>query len=255
MRIIKEKNLDHNAFFGYDNLVNILEIFRFENPTGYMIIRRSGTNFAIDFKSDAPIEVDSELKEILVPYFKGDLFISTNQNQSELKTFIETKGMRHWFNSFDMITNNCNEMTEGEIVAYNGELERYIYIFGQAFIPIRNKLRFKQLNYFGENPDQAKKIFEETDAKNGFYGLKIGEKIIAAAYAYENDIESIAVDPEFQGKGYGKQLLRGCLKDLLARYDEVTIGVVEINNKAFNLYKSKGFEVTLFRHNYRNFED
>jgi GNAT superfamily N-acetyltransferase len=120
-------------------------------------------------------------------------------------------------------------------VAYNGELERYIYIFGQAFIPIRNKLRFKQLNYFGENPDQAKKIFEETDAKNGFYGLKIGEKIIAAAYAYENDIESIAVDPEFQGKGYGKQLLRGCLKiycEICPRSsnNHITGGVFESKN-------------------------
>jgi len=44
MIIIKQENLNHEIFKAYDNFTNILEIFRFEEPDGYMIIRRSGTS-------------------------------------------------------------------------------------------------------------------------------------------------------------------------------------------------------------------
>ena len=255
MKIIKEENLNHNVFKDYDNLTNILEIFRFESPEGYMIIRRSGTNFAIDFYSDAPIKITRELKEILVPYFKGDLFISLNENQDDLKEYIQSQKMEYWFSSYNMVTSSINDMTEGEIVPYNGELERYIHILGKAFIPLREKLGFKEPDNFESNPNYAKKIFEETSKTDSFYGYVVDGKIVGAAYSYGNDIEDIGVDPEFQGKGYGRQLLRGCVTNMLTKHKEVTLRVVEINTKAYKLYISEGFKVKSYRHNYKNFND
>lgn len=255
MRIIIEENLNHNIFKDYDNFTNILEIFRFESPKGYMIIRRSGTNFAIDIYSVTPIKIIKELKEILVPYFKGDLFISLNENQEELKEYIQSQNMEYWFSSYNMVTDSIMEMTEGKIVPYNGELERYIHIFGKAFIPIRKGLGFEILDNFDSNPNYAKKIFEETNKTGSFYGYVVDEKIIGASYAYDNEIESIGIDPEFQGKGYGRQLLRGTVYNMLAKFKEVTLGVVEINTKAHKLYESEGFKVTSYRHNYKNFTE
>ncbi|MCD4818014.1 MAG: GNAT family N-acetyltransferase [Candidatus Cloacimonetes bacterium] len=253
MKIIKEENLNHKVFKDYDNFTNILEIFRFESPKGYMIIRRSDKNFAIDFFSVLPIIVTKKLKEILVPYFKGDLFISLNENQKELKEYIQIQNMEYWFSTYNMLTDSIKEMTEGKIAPYNGELERYIYIFGKAFIPLRKSLGFVESDKFISNPKYAKKIFEETNNTGSFYGYIVNGKIIGAAYSYENDIESISIDPEFQGKGYGRQLLRGCVKNMLSKYKEVTLGVVEINTKAHKLYESEGFKVTSYRHNYKNF--
>jgi len=255
MKIIKEENLNHNIFKDYNNLTNILEIFRFGSPEGYMIIRRSGTNFAIDFYSDAPIKITRELKEILVPYFKGDLFISLNENQDDLKEYIQAQKMEYWFSSINMVISSINDMIEGEIVPYNGELERYINILGKAFIPLRTTLGFEIPDNFASNPNYAKKIFEETNKTGSFYGYVVKGKIIGAAYAYDNDIEDIGIDPEFQGKGYGRQLLRGCVKSLLNKYKKVTLGVVEINTKAHKLYESEGFKVTSYRHNYKNFNE
>ena len=76
---------NHEIFKEYNNHTNILEIFRFESPEGYMIIRRSGKNFAIDIYGDSPIELTTEIKEILVPYFKGDLLMSLDKNQNDCK--------------------------------------------------------------------------------------------------------------------------------------------------------------------------
>ena len=163
--------------------------------------------------------------------------------------------MEYWFNSYNMVTDSIKEMTEGKLVPYNGELERYIHILGKAFIPIRKSLGFETPDYFKANPDDAKKTFEETNKTNSFYGYVVDGNIIGAAYAYDNDIESIGIDPEYQGKGFGRQLLRGAVSRILNRYEEVTIGVVEINTKAYKLYMSEGFKVTLYRHNYKNFCD
>jgi len=253
MNIIKQENLNHEIFKAYDNFTNILEIFRFEEPDGYMIIRRSGTNFAIDFFGVSPLLVNPELKEILVPYFKGDLFISMNEQQDELKEYIKSQKMVFWFSSYDMITDSMNEMTEGKLVPYKGELERYIHIFGKAFLPLRTELGFETPENFAADPEYAKNIFEETNQVDSFYGYEVEGKIVGAAYAFGNEVESIAVDPEYQGKGYGKQLLRGCVSDMLTKHKTVSIGVVEINRKAHKLYESVGFKVTSYRHNYKNF--
>jgi len=48
-------------------------------------------------------------------------------------------------------------------------------------------------------------------------------------------------------------MLKGVVYDMLSKFDEVKIGVVEINGKAFNLYMEVGFEVTKYNYNYANF--
>ena len=74
MRILKENDLAHKVFKEYEKTNNILEMFRFESPDGYMIMRRTDKNFAIDFYGASNIKVTDELKAILTPYFKADIF-------------------------------------------------------------------------------------------------------------------------------------------------------------------------------------
>ncbi|MDP8202684.1 MAG: GNAT family N-acetyltransferase [Candidatus Tenebribacter burtonii] len=255
MKIIKEKDLNHKIFQGYDNLTNILEMFRFESPDGYMIIRRSGKNFAIVIYSVSSVKVTKEFEEIIVPYFKGDLFISINENQEQVKNYIQNKNMSYWFSSYNMVVDCIKEMTEGKIVPYNGELKRYIHVLGKAFIPLRKSLGFEIPENFAADPNYAKKIFEKTNKTGSFYGYVVEGKIVGAAYAYGNDINSIGIDPEFQGKGYGRQLLRGTVNNMLSKFKKVTLGVVEINTKSHKLYESEGFKVTSYRHNYKNFNE
>ncbi len=56
-------------------------------------------------------------------------------------------------------------------------------------------------------------------------------------------------------KGYGRQLLRGTVCNMLTKFKEVTLGVVEINKKAHKLYESEGFKVASYLHNYKNFSE
>lgn len=253
MKIIKEDNLNHEIFKEYNNHTNILEIFRFESPEGYMIIRRSGKRFAIDIYGAASIELTTELKEILVPYFKGDILMSLDKSQNDLKEYIEHQGIKYWFSTYNMSIDSIKEMTEGKIVPYNGELERYIHIYGKSYIPLREELGFEVADNCESDPAWAKKDFEESNKTGSFYGYVVNDKIIGVAFVDDNEIDEICIDPEYQGKGYGRQLLRGVVSNLLSKFDKVILGVVEINRKAYNLYESEGFKVTSYLQNYKNY--
>ena len=52
------------------------------------------------------------------------------------------------------------------------------------------------------------------------------------------------ITPKYQGKGFGKDMLKLMLKDLIKQnVEKIMIDVNSENEKAFNLYKKYGFEV------------
>ncbi len=254
MNILKEKNLEHKIFKEYDKINNILEIFRFSSPDGYMVMRRSDENFAIDFFGASNIKITEELKTILAPYLKADLFISLDKKQNDLETYFNENKFRFWFSDYDMIISEIDDMKTGNLVNYNGELNEYSHIFGKAFMPLRKLLGFKDLNFAETYPKLAKKWFEEANAEGSFYGYEVNKIKVGASTAEGNVIDQLAIAPEYQGKGYGREMLKGIVKDMLTKYEHVRIGAVEINTKAYHLYTDVGFKVIKYEHHYVNYK-
>lgn len=68
---------------------------------------------------------------------------------------------------------------------------------------------------------------------------------------FTTDLLSIGIDPMYQGKGYGRFLLRCILREaLLADANECFLEVRVSNERAINLYKSFGFEIAGKRRGY-----
>lgn len=86
-------------------------------------------------------------------------------------------------------------------------------------------------------------------AENGFY---VGEldgtvmsKIDVAFSAYGGHIYGFGVLPEYQGRGYGRQMLARTIQEILARGQQsVTLEVAVENKQALSLYHSCGFKET-----------
>lgn len=88
-----------------------------------------------------------------------------------------------------------------------------------------------------------------------FYGIWQGKSLVAycllSAIADSADIGSIAVLPEFRGKGYAKLLMDkmlGIAKEKGAKH--MTLEVNQQNEQAIGLYKVYGFRVIGARKNY-----
>ena len=65
------------------------------------------------------------------------------------------------------------------------------------------------------------------------------------------DIESVAVDPEYRGKGLAKALFRH-IEDIAKQrgYEKIVLEVREHNREAIGLYEKLGFKKTEFLKNY-----
>lgn len=86
-------------------------------------------------------------------------------------------------------------------------------------------------------------------AENGFYvgeldGVVIG-KIDVSFSAQGGHIYGFGVLPEYQGRGYGRQILARTIQEILARGQQpVTLEVAVENKHALSLYYSCGFQET-----------
>lgn len=68
--------------------------------------------------------------------------------------------------------------------------------------------------------------------------------IIGAVSCYGNEIDDLFVNPAFQGKGYGRQLLLWAIHHIREQnQNPVTLHVAEWNQRAISLYQKMGFTV------------
>lgn len=255
MRVIKEANLEHDVFKDYKKEDHILEIFRFEEPEGFMIIRRTKENFNVRISAEEEIIDFEEIKTILKPYLKGHVYMIIDVNQEKLVEYLETRNVKLWFGYYDMsIESYDQEMVLGEFVDYNGELEVYSHILGKAFEPMRSLHGFEPYDWYEANPEGAKEEFKEANSKNNFYGYRVNGEIVGVGIVIDNMIDLIGIRPDLQKKGYGRELLRGVVSDMFSRnIDKIEIGVVESNQHVYKLYSSEGFKTDCHKRMYKNY--
>ena len=74
------------------------------------------------------------------------------------------------------------------------------------------------------------------------YLLIEDDELIGSVALKGNEIDDLLFDKKFQGQGYGRKILLWALENI--KSDNVILHVAEWNERAVNLYKSVGFEVT-----------
>ena len=101
----------------------------------------------------------------------------------------------------------------------------------------------------------------EDDNRNQYIVILDDKPIGTAMVSFENNdasISGLGISPEYQGKGFGKELLNLILKELeKTDVKKITIEVDSVNKNAFNLYIKSGFELDTsydyYRKNVLNF--
>lgn len=122
------------------------------------------------------------------------------------------------------------------MVPYSSEYqEKYKKMYNKCYHDMREALDIKpydfiqDYSFFAEGMDEVYLLIEESD-------------LIGSVALKSNEIDNLLVDIKFQGRGYGKQILLWALKHIGA--ERVILHVAEWNERAINLYKKNGFEIT-----------
>lgn len=193
--------------------------------------------------------VQAPLKE------KEVTFIITDYNEKHVqwREFYNAKQFEQWFGIHGMIyRGGRNEETKLTIRNYvEDDFLMYHTYLGKCFYSMRKANDIRPHNVFeGASPERIESFRKEAiEQKDSLYMFYDGEKFVGSSIIKEQDIDDIFVVPEYQGKGYGSEIVKATINLALDRnHTKITLGVVAWNKVAFNLYKSLGFEI------YQSFE-
>lgn len=113
--------------------------------------------------------------------------------------------------------------------------------------------------FAGDSPWPAAAFRTEIFAShNHYFAVRDGETLIGYAGISvlgptdhpECEIHTIAVDPAYQGRGHGRELLSALLEIADAHHAEVFLEVRTDNGSAINMYRRNGFEEVGVRKRY-----
>ena len=115
----------------------------------------------------------------------------------------------------------------------------YRRIYNECFYEMRRALDIQPYHFLEEYPQIADKIQD-------IHLLVEQGEIVGSVACCGNEIDDLIVNPAFQHRGYGKQLLFWAMGHIRKRSsDPITLHVAGWNRNALRLYKSAGFETAM----------
>lgn len=159
-----------------------------------------------------------------------------------ISAFIRARNITPWFLTNYMVYEG-DKLQEKDLAFTTYEdkyYEEYYKLESNAFYMLRKANNIEPFIF--ESSEQDRKRCAE-DAKDIFL-LFEEDTLVAAGYAKAGEIDAIAVEKGFEGKGYGRALLcHGVNKLLDEGCSKVFLWVLEWNKKAKGLYENIGFRV------------
>ena len=139
--------------------------------------------------------------------------------------------------AFEMTyTHPASERTSVSLVPYSKEYqEQYRKLYNTCYHEMREALGIRPFDFIQDDS------FFDSGMDQVYLLIENGE-LIGSVALKENEIDDLLVDKKHQGKGYGRQILLWALENI--RSKTVILHVAEWNQRAINLYKSTGFEIT-----------
>ena len=123
-----------------------------------------------------------------------------------------------------------------EPVPYSSRFkDRYKRLYNSCYHEMREALGIEPYDFIQDDA-----FFHQS--MDQVYLLIDGDTLIGSVALKGCEIDDLLVAPEFQGRGYGRQLLIWALENI--DYDKIVLHVAEWNQRAIALYKSVGFEIT-----------
>lgn len=254
MEIIKVNNMDHEIFKEQQMPENNLEVYRFEQPEGYLIINKNKEVFSITIHSVEELPLEDKLTKLLIPYLKGDAHVTISANNAGLIDHVQSKGQKYWYGMYCLhLEDEVKPMTIGHLKSYEGKDDGYIGILGRCFEPMRRLHGFEPFDWYQNNKEMAIKEFREADQEGNFYAYELEGELIGTAVVVDDEIDVLGILPELQKNSYGAQFLRGILHDMKKKKENIKISVVESNQHVLRLYKREGFIVDGHYKIYKNY--
>jgi len=117
--------------------------------------------------------------------------------------------------------------------------EQYQDIVDKAFNLMRQELEIRPYD------KHRYTLMDLEDLKQKCHIVLDGDIIICGVTCNNNEIDSVVVNPRYQGRGMGRKITEFGVSALQKQdSDKITLSVTKWNTRAVTLYQSMGFEIT-----------
>ncbi|MFW6029936.1 MAG: GNAT family N-acetyltransferase [Halanaerobiales bacterium] len=140
---------------------------------------------------------------------------------------------------------NSSDLKDLKIEKYDPKrADDYIEIIDNAFNPLREKMG-KSLNYRKEHYNESIEKFNNSALKNNLFIFTKNSDIIGICFLEGNILDTIVINPRFQGNNYGSIILN-YMSDYIInskKYDKAFLYVVTQNERAHQFYLRNGYKL------------
>lgn len=181
---------------------------------------------------------ETEMKKYAIP----DILFVCDKNSVHGKAAIDQQNAGYDFTEYSL---KYDHSMDDIITGFDYKLE-----LRQATMEDIEKIIEISMTSFHDSYESAKSY--ATDILNSatrhlYIGSMDGEHVGMGSASYHEESSSInglGVLPNQQGKGYGRELLYGIMKELLKKnIQNIILDVNSTNENAFQLYRKSGFEI------------
>ncbi len=177
---------------------------------------------------------------MVVTFYRGD--------RGHSREFFYPRGFKRWFGSHLMFYRGQRlPETHLEARPFDDTLfGEYVRLINEGFAPMREQNDIKPYRIYTDDATEDQELRKKTaqqHRENSWFFYDHGQ-LVGWAELDGAEIDTIAVAPEHQRQGYGRQIMHYCTNYLLDKgVDPVQLHVVETNAHVKRFYESIGFEL------------
>lgn len=258
------RELFHNAYlngnlvkahrYEYDDNIGIVSVLQGEDYYSVQISFQQDVH-----RYDVIHEIEQEIREVLTVRGTRDVYLNVNGYSVILCNVLMNLGFVRDALGFEFVLQKPEDETGTYEVAQNtSELFvdcykeehawKYLCLLDDAFRRQNMECGQEQDVYKNVYAEYQKNKMKQASEAGDFFAFWLNEELVGLCFFDENYLDTIAIAPEFEGKGYGSKIMEFCIQDrwYVKKYSEIYLHTYEQNRRAQKLYLKYGFKLQGF---------
>ncbi|WMJ90137.1 GNAT family N-acetyltransferase [Anaerocolumna sp. MB42-C2] len=246
---------------------NIYQSYVFESITnrGIFIIIRAVDYFSIQLSFEKDIcnykiiqFIDEKYHSIIKERQDRDIYVNINAANAILNNYFSDLSLERDSYGFEFyISSDFDTVKELENYSMRKDMQikefedkyalDYLHLLDDAFRAQQMECNEEQDGYC-KNSEEKSKWLKNLSVNHGFHSFWVANQLVGVGIVDDNYIDTIAIHPQYERKGYGSEILKYYINNLLCshKFSELYLVTYYQNRKAQRLYLKNGFKVRGF---------
>lgn len=234
-----------------NQMIGVIELERWQHfiygPSVAIVLGCDQNRDTIEIASKYLKEIISSLKDEGIAM----MMAMVNDETVDIKNQFLNNGFHDWYGYVFKKHNeqNRHECSLSKRPIDAADFDLYCKVMGECFVPMRAAMDIPPYNVIEQlwatEQNKEKTFTEWLEQKHSTWMYYDHDQWVGSGLLVNEDIDDVFINPNLQGKGYGRQIIYDLVETAYSRGIVPYIGHVKWNERAGKLYDSCGFKTYL----------